>query len=100
MIEAKGIVVSVEGAQAEVRLDETGCGRCHEEGGCGGHNLGAMLNVGNFIRAVRTRNLYSATSVDQLPHMVASHAQVDVLLGNPEERQDKVFIIFIQRRKH
>jgi sigma-E factor negative regulatory protein RseC len=43
MIEAKGIVVSVEGAQAEVRLDETGCGRCHEEGGCGGHNLGAML---------------------------------------------------------
>lgn len=43
MIEAKGTVVSVEGALAEVRLDETGCGRCHEEGGCGGHNLGAML---------------------------------------------------------
>ena len=36
------------------------------------HNLGAMLSVGDFIRAVRTRNLYSATSVDQLPHMVAS----------------------------
>ncbi len=38
------------------------------------HNLGAMLSIGDFIRAVRTRNLYSATSVDQLPHMVASHA--------------------------
>jgi len=38
------------------------------------HNLGAMLAVGNFIRSVRTRNLYSATSVDQLPHMVASWA--------------------------
>jgi anaerobic selenocysteine-containing dehydrogenase len=36
------------------------------------HNLGAMLSVGDFIRAVRTKNLYSATSVDQLPHMVAS----------------------------
>jgi anaerobic selenocysteine-containing dehydrogenase len=38
------------------------------------HNLGAMLGIGDFIRAVGTRNLYSATSVDQLPHMVASHA--------------------------
>jgi anaerobic selenocysteine-containing dehydrogenase len=36
------------------------------------HNLGAMLGIGDFIRAVRTRNLYSATSVDQLPHMMAS----------------------------
>jgi anaerobic selenocysteine-containing dehydrogenase len=35
------------------------------------HNLGATLGVGNFIRAVKTKNLYSATSVDQLPHMVA-----------------------------
>ena len=40
------------------------------------HNLGAMLNVGRFIRAVRTKNLYSATSVDQLPHMVASLGDV------------------------
>jgi anaerobic selenocysteine-containing dehydrogenase len=38
------------------------------------HNLGAMLAIGDFIRAVRTRNLYSATSVDQLPHMVAAWA--------------------------
>ena len=36
------------------------------------HNVGAMLTVGDFIRSVRTRNLYSATSVDQLPHMMAS----------------------------
>jgi anaerobic selenocysteine-containing dehydrogenase len=38
------------------------------------HNLGAMLGIGDFIRALRTKNLYSATSVDQLPHMVASWA--------------------------
>ncbi len=36
------------------------------------HNFGAMLTVGDFIRSVRTKNLYSATSVDQLPHMMAS----------------------------
>jgi len=36
------------------------------------HNLGAMLGIGDFIRAVRTRNLYSATSVDQLPHMMTT----------------------------
>ena len=36
------------------------------------HNLGAMLGIGDFIRALRTRNFYSATSVDQLPHMLAA----------------------------
>jgi anaerobic selenocysteine-containing dehydrogenase len=36
------------------------------------HNIGAMLGIGDFIRALHTKNLYSATSVDQLPHMVAS----------------------------
>jgi sigma-E factor negative regulatory protein RseC len=24
-------------------MDETGCGRCHEEGGCGGNNIGKMF---------------------------------------------------------
>lgn len=36
------------------------------------HNLGAMLGIGDFIRALRTKNFYSATSVDQLPHMLAA----------------------------
>src|SRR5215218_320541 len=31
------------------------------------HNLGAMLSIGAFIRSLRTKNLYSATSADQLP---------------------------------
>ncbi|MEI7613047.1 MAG: SoxR reducing system RseC family protein [Betaproteobacteria bacterium] len=43
MIDAKGIVTSVEGDYAIVQMDEAGCGRCHEDGGCGGHNLGKML---------------------------------------------------------
>jgi anaerobic selenocysteine-containing dehydrogenase len=58
------------------------------------HNLGAMLNVGNFIRAGRTRNLYSATSVDQLPHMVASHAMFghQFLIPVPDVDRTQLFI--------
>lgn len=43
MIDAQGTIIAVNGDTAEVLMDETGCGRCHEEGGCGGHNIGKML---------------------------------------------------------
>ena len=43
MIDAQGTITAVSGDTAEVLMDETGCGRCHEEGGCGGHNIGKML---------------------------------------------------------
>ena len=36
------------------------------------HSLGALLTAPGLIRALRTRNRYSATSVDQLPHHVAA----------------------------
>lgn len=35
------------------------------------HNHGALLMLPSFIRSLRTRNRFSATSVDQLPHMLA-----------------------------
>jgi len=58
------------------------------------HNLGAMLTVGNFIRAVRTHNLYSATSVDQLPHMVASWAMFghQFLMPVPDVDRTQLFV--------
>ncbi len=58
------------------------------------HNLGAMLGVGDFIRAVRTRNLYSATSADQLPHMVASHAMFghQFLVPVPDIDRTQLFV--------
>jgi anaerobic selenocysteine-containing dehydrogenase len=58
------------------------------------HNLGAMLGIGDFIRAVRSRNLYSATSVDQLPHMVASHAMFghQFLLPVPDVDRTQLFV--------
>jgi anaerobic selenocysteine-containing dehydrogenase len=36
------------------------------------HSLGAMLFAPGLVRALRTTQRYSATSVDQLPHMVAA----------------------------
>lgn len=43
MTEAQGTVVAIDGPYALIRRDETGCGRCHEEGGCGGNSLGKMF---------------------------------------------------------
>jgi len=37
------------------------------------HNMGALMFLPQLLRALRTRNKYSATSVDQLPHMLAAH---------------------------
>jgi anaerobic selenocysteine-containing dehydrogenase len=58
------------------------------------HNLGAMLAIGNFIRAVRTKNLYSATSVDQLPHMVAAWAMFghQFLIPVPDVDRTQLFV--------
>lgn len=36
------------------------------------HNSGTLLSLGGFLRAFKTRNRFSATSVDQLPHHVAA----------------------------
>ena len=36
------------------------------------HSLGAMLFAPTFAKILRTKNRYSATSVDQLPHHLAS----------------------------
>ncbi|HLX24848.1 MAG TPA: molybdopterin-dependent oxidoreductase, partial [Usitatibacter sp.] len=38
------------------------------------HHVGSILNAPALIRALRTRNRFSATSVDQLPQHVACHA--------------------------
>jgi anaerobic selenocysteine-containing dehydrogenase len=37
------------------------------------HNYGSLLFAGPFIRALKTRNRFSATSVDQLPHQFAAY---------------------------
>jgi anaerobic selenocysteine-containing dehydrogenase len=36
------------------------------------HNSGTLLSMGGFLHALKTKNRFSATSVDQLPHHVAA----------------------------
>jgi sigma-E factor negative regulatory protein RseC len=43
MIDAPGTITALDGEYAIVRMEETGCGRCHEQGGCGGNNIGKMF---------------------------------------------------------
>lgn len=37
------------------------------------HNLGSMLYGRELLRSLRTKNKFSATSVDQLPHHIVAH---------------------------
>ncbi|HEX4977178.1 MAG TPA: molybdopterin-dependent oxidoreductase, partial [Nocardioides sp.] len=37
------------------------------------HSLGSMTHAGPMVRTLGSRNVYSATSVDQLPHQVVAH---------------------------
>lgn len=43
------------------------------------HNFGTLLNSGNLLKALKTKNNYTATSVDQLPH----HFAAWTMFGNP-----------------
>lgn len=43
MTDAWGTVVAVDEQHATIRMDETGCGRCGEPGGCGGNHAGKLL---------------------------------------------------------
>lgn len=42
----RGVVRAIDGLQAEVEIEHGGCGRCHEEGGCGGQQLTQMFCSG------------------------------------------------------
>ncbi|MEZ5426918.1 MAG: molybdopterin-dependent oxidoreductase [Pyrinomonadaceae bacterium] len=43
------------------------------------HNFGTLLNSGELLKVLKTRNHYTATSVDQLPHHFAAWA----MFGHP-----------------
>ena len=43
MIDASGTITALDGDYAIIRMDEAGCGRCHEPGGCGGNPLGKVF---------------------------------------------------------
>jgi anaerobic selenocysteine-containing dehydrogenase len=43
------------------------------------HNFGTLLNSGSLLKALKTKNNFSATSVDQMPH----HFAAWTMFGNP-----------------
>jgi anaerobic selenocysteine-containing dehydrogenase len=60
------------------------------------HNLGAILFAPMFLRGLRTKNRFSATSVDQLPHMLTSYLMFghQLLLPIPDiDRTDYMLML-------
>jgi anaerobic selenocysteine-containing dehydrogenase len=59
------------------------------------HNYGALLFAPGFLRSLRTRNKFSATSVDQLAHHLASYLMFghQLLLPVPDVDRTKFFLI-------
>lgn len=60
------------------------------------HSLGNMTHGIPFTELLHTRNQYSASSVDQLPHHVASYLMYGhmLLLPKPDLERTKYFLIF------
>src|SRR4029077_6073408 len=59
------------------------------------HNYGALLFAPGFIRSLRTRNRFSATSVDQLAHHLAGYLMFghQLLLPIPDLDRTNFFLI-------
>src|SRR5215212_2426877 len=59
------------------------------------HNYGALLFVPGFLRSLRTRNKFSATSVDQLAHHLAAYLMLghQLLLPIPDLERTKFFLM-------
>ncbi len=70
MIEAPGIVERVQDGAVWVRLTEqqTGCGRCHEPGGCGGARIAHALGKPNDVFKIE---MASELSVGEAVRLVA-----------------------------
>ena len=60
------------------------------------HSLGSMTHGIGLVKALRTRNTYSATSVDQLPHQLLAHLMFghQLLLPVPDiDRTDHFLVV-------
>ncbi len=60
------------------------------------HNFGTLLNSGSLLKALKTQNNFSATSVDQLPHHFAAWAMFGhpLLMPIPDIDRTEYFLIF------
>ncbi len=60
------------------------------------HSLGSMTHGIGLVKALRTRNTFSATSVDQLPHQLLAHLMFghQLLLPIPDIDRTTYFLVF------
>lgn len=60
------------------------------------HSLGSMTHGIQLVKALRTRNTFSATSVDQLPHQLLAHLMFghQLLLPIPDIDRTSYFLVF------
>ena len=60
------------------------------------HNLGAMLFLPELRKVLGSRNRFSATSVDQLPHMLAAYTMFghQLLMGVPDIDRTQLLVMF------
>lgn len=68
----RGVVRAIDGGEAVVEVEQGGCGRCHEPGGCGGQQLTQALCSGP--KTYRVNNPAGAGIGEQVTVAVASGA--------------------------
>lgn len=66
----KAVVRALDGNEAIVEVESGGCGRCHEEGGCGGQNLTQMFCSGQ--KTYRADNPLGAEIGDRVTVAIAA----------------------------
>ena len=66
----RGTVSALDGDEALVVIEQGGCGRCHEEGGCGGQNLTQMFCAGP--KSYRVANQFGAQVGDKVTVAIAA----------------------------
>ncbi|UCV13114.1 SoxR reducing system RseC family protein [Dechloromonas denitrificans] len=65
----RAVVRALDATQAVVEVESGGCGRCHEEGGCGGQNLTQMFCAGP--KTYRVDNAIGASVGDRVTVAIA-----------------------------
>lgn len=66
----KAIVRTLDGKFANVEVEQQGCGRCHEEGGCGGQQLTQMFCGGQ--KTYQVENTIGAEIGDRVTIAIAA----------------------------
>jgi len=79
----QAIVRSVDGEMAQVEVEQGGCGRCHEEGGCGGQQLTQM-----FCSGPKTYRVINAVGA-----VIGDRVRVGVAPGSVRKTANLAYIL-------